>query len=143
MPGDWITDRQCRRYMERRRLGDTQVVAAARAGISERSARRLQRQCQIKVARLALDCPAVTQHLIVTDDGVRAQRVFKLAQVLRGSSSLAQVRHVVDPAIGCSRQHFHNLPSSPGRRGFLLPVGAPQSTPRGMGATVIACYLFC
>ena len=41
MPGDWITDRQCRRYMERRRLGDTQVVAAARAGISERSARRL------------------------------------------------------------------------------------------------------
>jgi hypothetical protein len=41
MPGDWITDHQCRRYMERIRLGDTQAVAAARAGISERSARRL------------------------------------------------------------------------------------------------------
>lgn len=41
MPGEWITDRQCRRYMERRRSGDTQALAAAKAGISERSGRRL------------------------------------------------------------------------------------------------------
>jgi hypothetical protein len=41
MPGEWITDRQFRRYMERKRQGDTQVVAAAKAGISERSARRI------------------------------------------------------------------------------------------------------
>jgi hypothetical protein len=40
MPGEWITDRQCRRYMERRRSGDTQAVASAKAGMSERSARR-------------------------------------------------------------------------------------------------------
>ena len=40
MPGEWITDRQFRRSMERKRQGDTQAVAAAKAGISERSARR-------------------------------------------------------------------------------------------------------
>ena len=28
MPGEWITDRQCRRYMERRRSGDSQAVLA-------------------------------------------------------------------------------------------------------------------
>ena len=41
MPGKWITDRQFRRYMERKQQGDTQVLAAAKAGISERSARRI------------------------------------------------------------------------------------------------------
>ena len=41
MPGMLITDRQVRRYMEQRRLGATQVVAAAKAGFSERTARRL------------------------------------------------------------------------------------------------------
>ena len=41
MPGEWITDRQVRRYMERRRSGDGQAVAAAKAGFSERSARRI------------------------------------------------------------------------------------------------------
>ncbi len=42
MPGHRITDRQVRRYMDERRQGSTQVVAAARAGISERSARRFE-----------------------------------------------------------------------------------------------------
>lgn len=42
MPGLRITDRQVRRYMERRRGGDRQAVAAARAGFSERTARRLE-----------------------------------------------------------------------------------------------------
>jgi hypothetical protein len=42
MPGMPITDRQVRRYMEQRRLGATQVVAAAKAGFSERTARRLE-----------------------------------------------------------------------------------------------------
>lgn len=42
MPKQRITDRQVRRYMDGRRSGATQVVAAARAGISERSARRYQ-----------------------------------------------------------------------------------------------------
>jgi hypothetical protein len=37
-----ITDRQVRRYMDERRHGATQIVAAARSGISERSARRYQ-----------------------------------------------------------------------------------------------------
>src|SRR5512132_2041594 len=36
MPGMPITDRQVRRYMEQRRLGATQAVAAAKAGFSER-----------------------------------------------------------------------------------------------------------
>jgi len=42
MPGTHITDRQVRRYMEQRRQGNTQFVAAAKAGFSERSARRIE-----------------------------------------------------------------------------------------------------
>ena len=42
MPGTHITDRQVRRYMEHRRQGDTQFVAAAKAGFSERSGRRIE-----------------------------------------------------------------------------------------------------
>jgi hypothetical protein len=38
-----ITDHQVRRYMDERRKGATQVVAAARAGLSERSGRRYER----------------------------------------------------------------------------------------------------
>src|ERR671919_1019254 len=41
MPGTHITDRQVRRYMEHRRQGNTQFVAAAKSGFSERSARRI------------------------------------------------------------------------------------------------------
>src|SRR5260221_734507 len=40
MSGLHITDRQVRRYMASRKAGDTQAVAAARAGFSERSGRR-------------------------------------------------------------------------------------------------------
>jgi hypothetical protein len=43
MPGRRITDHQVRRYMDERRKGATQVVAAARAGLSERSGRRYER----------------------------------------------------------------------------------------------------
>jgi len=42
MPGTHITDRQVRRYMEHRRQGNTQLVAAAKAGFGERSARRVE-----------------------------------------------------------------------------------------------------
>ena len=42
MPGRRITDQQVRRFMDERRKGVTQIVAAARAGMSERSARRYQ-----------------------------------------------------------------------------------------------------
>ena len=42
MPGTHITDRQVRRYMEHRRQGNRQFVAAAKAGFSERSARRIE-----------------------------------------------------------------------------------------------------
>jgi hypothetical protein len=42
MPGRRITDYQVRRYMDERRKGATQVVAAARAGLSERSGRRYE-----------------------------------------------------------------------------------------------------
>jgi len=41
MPGLWVTDRQVRRYMERRREGDSQAVASAKAGFSERTGRRI------------------------------------------------------------------------------------------------------
>ena len=42
MPGLWVTRRQVRRYMERRRQGDSQAVASAKAGFSERTARRVE-----------------------------------------------------------------------------------------------------
>src|SRR5688572_18774456 len=42
MPGQRITDRQVRRYMDERRQGATQAVAAMRAGLSERTARRFE-----------------------------------------------------------------------------------------------------
>ena len=42
MPGNWITDQQYRLYMTHRRTGLSQRTAAAKAGFSERSARRLQ-----------------------------------------------------------------------------------------------------
>ena len=39
MSGKPITDQQIRLYMKQRKQGRTQVVAAAKAGLSERSAR--------------------------------------------------------------------------------------------------------
>lgn len=51
MPGHRITDRQVRRYMEHRRTGYTQSVAAAKAGFSERSARRLDSHCVLPSQR--------------------------------------------------------------------------------------------
>lgn len=41
MPGHPITDQQIRLYMNERKQGHTQPVAAAKAGVSERSARRI------------------------------------------------------------------------------------------------------
>jgi hypothetical protein len=43
MPGGHITDRQVRRFMDERRNGETQAVAAARAGFSESSGRRIEK----------------------------------------------------------------------------------------------------
>jgi hypothetical protein len=43
MPGNHITDQQVRRYMQSRKDGHTQAAAAARAGFSESSARRLDK----------------------------------------------------------------------------------------------------
>ena len=37
MPGNWITNRQVEIYMNARKLGKTQPVSAAQAGISVRS----------------------------------------------------------------------------------------------------------
>jgi hypothetical protein len=42
MPGNHITDRQVRRFMDDRKDGETQAVAAARAGFSESTARRIE-----------------------------------------------------------------------------------------------------
>lgn len=42
MPKQRLTDRQVRRYMDDRRQGKTQAAAAARAGFSERTARRFE-----------------------------------------------------------------------------------------------------
>ena len=41
MPNTHITDQQIRLYMKQRKQGQTQIVAAAKAGVSERSARRI------------------------------------------------------------------------------------------------------
>lgn len=48
MPGQRITDQQIRLYMKERKQGCTQEVAAAKAGLSERSARRID-QGQLSV----------------------------------------------------------------------------------------------
>jgi hypothetical protein len=42
MPGLHVTDQQVRRYMSSRREGHTQATAAARAGFSERTGRRIE-----------------------------------------------------------------------------------------------------
>jgi len=42
MPGNHITDRQVRRFMDKRKDGETQAVAAAQAGFSESTARRIE-----------------------------------------------------------------------------------------------------
>lgn len=44
MPGKTITDKQYRLYMQIRKSGYTQKVSAAKAGISERTGRRLEKQ---------------------------------------------------------------------------------------------------
>jgi hypothetical protein len=41
MSGKRVTDRQVRRHMESRKDGHTQAAAAARAGFSERTGRRI------------------------------------------------------------------------------------------------------
>ena len=43
MTGRHVTDRQVRLYMDDRRNGLTQVAAAARSGLSERTGRRIER----------------------------------------------------------------------------------------------------
>jgi transposase InsO family protein len=43
MPGGHITDRQVRRFMDERRNGKTQAVAAARAGFSESTGHRIKK----------------------------------------------------------------------------------------------------
>ena len=42
VPGKQLTQRQVTRYMSSRQAGDPQAVAAAKAGISERSGRRIE-----------------------------------------------------------------------------------------------------
>ena len=42
MPGIHVTDRQVRRYMSSRKDGYSQAAAAARAGFSERTGRRIE-----------------------------------------------------------------------------------------------------
>lgn len=44
MPGKTITDQQYRLYMKTRKLGKSQVISSAKAGISERSGRTLEKQ---------------------------------------------------------------------------------------------------
>jgi transposase InsO family protein len=43
MPGRHVTDRQVRRYMDARKAGHTQAVAAAQAGFSESTGRRFEK----------------------------------------------------------------------------------------------------
>ena len=43
MSGSWITVKQEELYMKARRLGDTQIISSAKAGISERSGRKIEK----------------------------------------------------------------------------------------------------
>jgi hypothetical protein len=51
MPGLHITDRQVRRYMSSRREGHSQAAAAARAGFSERTGRRIEAEPRLPSQR--------------------------------------------------------------------------------------------
>ena len=51
MPGKAITEQQVKLYMKARSEGATQLVAAAKAGVSERSARRLEQGRPVKPPR--------------------------------------------------------------------------------------------
>ena len=42
MPGKWITYQQVKIYMNSRKLGNTQVLSSAKAGISGRSGRHVE-----------------------------------------------------------------------------------------------------
>ena len=42
MPGKWITYQQVKIYMNSRKLGNTQVLSSAKAGISERTGRNVE-----------------------------------------------------------------------------------------------------
>ena len=52
MPGQRITKQQVKIYMEKRKDGDTQIIAAAKTGISERSGREIEqgKHCSQKPA---------------------------------------------------------------------------------------------
>ena len=52
MPGKTITNQQYRYYMQLRKLGQTQVISAAKAGICERSGRTLEKQGHLPSQRL-------------------------------------------------------------------------------------------
>ena len=52
MPGTWITDQQMRLYMHQRQT-HTQAVAAAKAGFSVRSARRIDRDPRLPSQKAA------------------------------------------------------------------------------------------
>ena len=90
MPGEWITDRQFRRYMERKQQGDTQVLAAAKAGISERSARRigaaasLPSQCRKARGRTRVDPLADVWDEIVVP-------MLRLVPLLRATSVMEEL----------------------------------------------------
>ena len=90
MPGMPITDRQVRRYMEQRRVGATQVVAAAKAGFSERTARRLDGN------------PVLAAQIVRTSDQInRVVYSIVLPAVPAGPHSLT-MDFTIGRQVGCS-----------------------------------------
>jgi len=48
MPGNWITNQQVEIYMKARTKGYTQEVAAAKSGMSERTAREIEQGKRVR-----------------------------------------------------------------------------------------------
>ena len=111
MPGRRITDYQVRRYMDERRKGATQVVAAARSGLSERSGRRYERDPGLPSQR--------------ADGPRRRTRVDPLAEVWESEivPMLAAHPHLRGTTI---LEELHRRALSDRRRSLLRNVNFPR-----------------
>ena len=94
MAGLHVTDRQVRRFMTSRREGHTQAVAAAQAGFSERTARRIEAGPSLpsqKPPRTYRTRAVITQ---ARDGGVQAPMVLRMVP-----NELAPVRRAVSTTV--------------------------------------------
>ena len=83
MPGSRITDRQVRLYMQAREQGKSQEAAAAQAGVSVRSGRRVERGER--------EAPAAERHWRTRPDPLEAVWESELVPLLRREPTLSGI----------------------------------------------------